>query len=166
MIAGDPDRNCTDTGGMNHTCTLLPSDGLIINETTGYVYIACQDTSGNENVSSTSEPLEISLQNLQTVGEDAIQAGIETSAIGATATIYTNQQVYLRDLNNNQTLGTFDKVASYALKRWAFNYLTSTETFIPGLFNITTAFYAAEYQYMTFQQVNDSVRELINNTYS
>lgn len=163
MIEGDSERNCSTTGSTSHVCTLQPSDGLIINETTGYVYIACRDTIGNENVTSTSGALEISLQNLPTVGEGAIEAGIKASTIWP-ATVYTNQQVYIRNLNNDQVLGTFDKVASYELQRWAFNYLTSTETPISNLFNLTTAFYATEYQYLTFKEVNESVRDLIDDT--
>ncbi len=110
--------------------------------------------------------MEISIQALQIQGEAAIQAGIDTSLIGGSATVYSNQQVYIRDLNNNQTLGTFDRLAAFSSQRWAFNYLTSVESPIIGLFNITTAFYAAEYSQMTYQQVNDSVRGMIDGTKS
>jgi len=160
MITEDILRNCSTTDGVNHVCTLQPSDGLIINETTGNAYIACKNSYGIEK----SDALTIALTEIEATGEEAIETGIKQSNIGATATIYTNQQVYLRDLDNNQVLATFDKVALYDLQRWAFNYLTSTESPISGLFNLTTAFYAAEYQYMTFKEVNESVRDFIDNT--
>jgi len=142
---------------MEHVCTLQPSDALILNNT-DYAYIGCRDSSGNENLTSSSGPLEVSILKVEVQGEDAIQAGIETSAIWPT-TVYTNQQVYLRNSNNDQLLGTFDKVALYSTtsQRWAFNYITSVELFINGLFNITPIFYTAEYSEMTFQQINNSV---------
>ncbi|MCK5282922.1 MAG: hypothetical protein KAK00_05930 [Nanoarchaeota archaeon] len=166
MIDADSARNCSPTGSTDHICTLLPDDALIINET-GYVYIACRDFAGDENITSTSGSLEIDLISVETTGEDAVEAGIISSVIGGTAIIYTNQQVYLRDSSDNQVLGTFDKVAVYdtSSQRWAFNYVTKgVESFITGLFNITPIFYAEEYTDMTFQEVNDSVRALIDNT--
>ena len=35
-----------------------------------------------------------------------------------------------------------------------------------GLFNITPKVYAIGYQELTYQELNDSVREVINNTYT
>ena len=163
MVSEDSLRNCTPTGGTQHFCTLQPSDALILNET-DYVYVGCKDSSGNGNKTSSSGPLEISLQQVEVHSEEAIQAGIEASVIWPGAAVHTNQQVYLRSSNNNQLRGTFDKLAVSGSQRWAFNYITSVESFINGLFNITPAFYAAEYEKMTFQQINGSVRAFINST--
>jgi len=159
-------RNCTNTGGQQHNCTLHPNDALILNET-DYVYFGCRDNSGNENLTSTSGPQEISMTTaeVETEGESAIRAGIDTSAIGPSPTIYDNQRVYIRNLNNVQKTGIFDRLAFYGNKRWAFNYITSIEDPIDGLFNITPAFYTAEYQETTYQLINDSVRKMINETY-
>jgi hypothetical protein len=163
------ERNCTTTSGTSHICTLPYSDGLIINETDD-VYIACQNIfSGNENITSTSGAMFMDITTSQTevLGEDAIRAGINSSAIWpSNPTLYQNQQVYIRDLNDNQVLGTFDWFVSYSDKRWGFNYLTGVESFISGLFNITPSFYTEEYQDLTYKDVNDSVRTLIDNTYT
>jgi hypothetical protein len=161
------ERNCTNTSSTNHICTLPYSDGLLMNETDN-LYIACQSMSdGLENITSTSGSLlmNITTAQVEVLGDEAIEAGINSSFIFPT-TVYSNQQVYIRDLNNNQKLGTFDRVATFNLKRWALNYVTSAESLITDLFNITPSFYAQEYQDMTYKAINDSVRELINNTYS
>lgn len=154
-------RNCTGT--ITHYCVLHPDDQLLINETDS-LYIACRDTEGNENSSSTSGELIIDLSSYtETLGEDAIDAGIVTSTL-TSPTVYENQQVYIRNSNNNQAVGTFDRLVIKDDQRWAFNYKTAIETLINELFNMTPIFYAAEYRDLTFQQVNDSVRTLIDET--
>jgi len=164
MVAEDSSRNCSTTGSTEHICTLPPSDELLINET-DYVYFACIDTNDNENSSSNSGPKQMQMTSEQTEeqGELAIQAGIDTSVISG-AVVYTGQKVYLRDINNNQISATFDKFVISGDQRWAFNYITSGESPTTGLFNLTPSFYAAEYQDMSFQEINNSVRTLIDNT--
>ena len=165
MIEDNAERNCSGGGTKYLTCTLQP-DEMLINET-DYAYIACKDTSDNENTTSTSGALEMEIgtPEVETIGDNAIMAGINSSTIWP-ATVYSNQQIYLRDIDNNQVTGTFDKVASKENQWWAFNYITSTESFIIGLFNLTPAVYAVEYEKLTYQQLNDSVREVIDTTYN
>ena len=138
---------------------------MLLNET-DYAYIACTDT-GETDDDSVDLEMQMTTAQVETEGENAIMAGINSSVIWSLGppTIYSDQQIYIRDSGNNQATGTFDRVASYNDQRWAFNYLTSIETAISGLLNLTTAFYATEYQDMTYQAINDSVRILINETY-
>lgn len=99
------------------------------------------------------------------MADDAIQAGIDASGI-SNATVYTNQKVIVRDLDNNQVMMTFDKFVVKGNQRWAFRYKTAIGAFISELFNIPKVLYAVEYNDMTFQEVKDSVRRLINETMS
>ena len=59
---------------------------------------------------------------------NAINQGI--SDVLSTAAIYTDQQIYVRYLNGSQMLGRFDKVAAYGNQRWAFNYITGSESYL------------------------------------
>ena len=151
-------RNCT--GSTDHTCSLLASDALLINET-DYLYISCQ--AGNQTGSSGALQMSLSSSNLDAIGDAAIQAGIDVSVISGAA-VYESQQIYLLRADNTQILATWDKVAAEGSQRWLFNYLSSAESFINGLFNLTPAAYAAEYKGQTFQAVNTSVRTTIDAT--
>ena len=64
---------------------------------------------------------------------------------------------------NSQDLGTFDKFASYNSQRWAFNYITTGESYT-SMINITPAFYVLEIEYMTIDDISVAVQGLINNT--
>ena len=161
MTDGNAARNCTPTGSTGHICTLQPSDALILNET-DYTYIGCKDSDGNENTTSTSRPLEISILKVEVQGKDAILEGI-TGAIPS-AVIYSDQQVYVRTIDNNQALATFDKVAIYGSQRWAFNYLTAGESSIGTFYNLTPAFYFLEMTNLASNIITDHVGELINST--
>src|SRR3989338_6339103 len=99
----------------------------------------------------------------ETSGDDAIELGIISSEIWETATIYTAQRVSARNLVNSQFTGIFDKVASNGNKRWAFNYVSSGETQITGLFNLTTVLYTLQMQNQTNETITDLVGKLINN---
>src|SRR3989338_8413637 len=147
-------RNCTPTGSTGHICTLQPSDALILNET-DCTYIGCKDSDGNENTTSTSGPLEISILKVEVQGKDAILEGI-TGAIPS-AVIYSDQQVYVRTIDNNQALATFDKVAIYGSQRWAFNYLTAGESSIGTFYNLTPAFYFLEMTNLASNIITDHV---------
>ncbi len=170
LINSNSERNCTSGGGSKSLiCTLPVSDGIRVNET-DHVYIGCQAVSdGLENISSTSGSMQMDITTSQTgvIGGLAIESGINASAIFPDAIVYTDQQVYIRDLDNNQTLATYERVATWNLKVWVFNFIKSTETAIQNLFNVTPSIYTAEYDNtMTYRDINNSVRDLINDTYS
>lgn len=99
-------------------------------------------------------------------GDEAnARAAIENTANSHLSghTIYTDQQVYLRNASNAQVVGTVDKVVVKDNKRWLFNYLTGTDPLI-GLFNITPVVYSLEMQNLTTSQIQQRVGLLINAT--
>ncbi|MFA5887355.1 MAG: hypothetical protein WC852_01430 [Candidatus Nanoarchaeia archaeon] len=79
------------------------------------------------------------------------------------ASIYTDQQVYVRYLNGSQILGTFDKLAVYGNQRWAFNYISSGESFT-GITNLTPSLYVWENTLLGTAQVQQQVEALIDST--
>jgi len=91
----------------------------------------------------------------------AIETGINNAL--ASPTIYTDQQIYLRDKNNNQDLGTFDKLASSNNQRWAINYITDGESYT-NMFNITPVIYVLELTDLTTTEITTQVEEFINIT--
>lgn len=165
-------RNCTsgEGGTQGHICTLKTQDRFA-NVGANYLYISCKDSSGNEgNVSdhskSNSGSIKMEIQGAsEDKGDSAIQLGITTSEIGATATIYSSQRVSARNLATNQFTGIFDKVAVNGNKRWAFNYVSSGESQITGLFNLTPILYVLQLQNQTNTTITDQVGKLINSTY-
>ncbi|MBI2140883.1 hypothetical protein HYU16_00515 [Candidatus Woesearchaeota archaeon] len=96
-------------------------------------------------------------------GDTAIELGINSSI--PTATKYKEQQVYVRNLSNNQTTGRFDWVASLGSQRWLLNYVTAGENYVNAP-NLTTAVYVLEITNKTFAQITDEVSRHINATKS
>ncbi|NQU98007.1 hypothetical protein HQ533_00930 [Candidatus Woesearchaeota archaeon] len=89
-----------------------------------------------------------------------------TSAINnvlTSPTIYTVRQMYVRYYNGNQSLGTFDKVAVSGNQRWAFNYITGSDTYT-NMWNLTSVFYVLEMANLTSSEITVQVETLINNT--
>lgn len=93
-------------------------------------------------------------------GDAAIEAGIAGAGI---ETVYSNQQIYIRALNGTQQLGTFDKAAATSNKRWAFNYVTGSESFTYML-NLTPVLYVLELANKDTQAITEAVGNLINST--
>ncbi len=77
------------------------------------------------------------------------------------ASIYTNQQVYLRDLNNRQNLTTVDRVVVYGNQRWLINYNNVTTL---GLFNMSPVVYSLEISNGTLLQIETMITSFINTT--
>ena len=154
-------RNCTSGAGTkDHTCTLTVQDELVF--PTDYVYIGCENSDNNaQGINSTSGALEMQLTDLINTSINAIDDGIQASAIWPGATVYNNQQVYLRDLSDNQLLTTVDRVAVSGNQRWLLNYENTTKI---GLFNITPAVYVLDMINMSPYDIRISIETLINNT--
>ncbi|MFH1181750.1 MAG: discoidin domain-containing protein [Candidatus Woesearchaeota archaeon] len=95
-------------------------------------------------------------------GDTAIEAGI-ISSLGVSATKYSEQQVYVRNLSNNQTLGRFDWVAASGSKRWLLNYITTGQSYVRAP-NLTNAVYVLEMINKTSAQITNEVSLLINWT--
>lgn len=152
-------RDCGTTGVQSHICTLTVQDELI--SSTDYVYIGCTA----ENSTSSSGALEMDIQNLSSTVADGIDLGIQTSKIWPGATIYTDQKVYLRDLNNNQLVTTVDKIAVYGNQRWLINNAIDGASVL-GLFNITPAVYTLDAVNESSSEMANKVSALINSTKS
>ncbi|MEA2038030.1 MAG: hypothetical protein U9O94_11080 [Nanoarchaeota archaeon] len=164
-------RNCTSGEGTeSHICTLTVQDKFT-SVGQNNLYISCKDSSGNEGNTtdpskSNSGPIIMEIAGAgETSGDDAIELGITTSEIGGTATIYTAQQISARNLANDQFSGTFDKMAVQDNKRWAFNYVSSGESPITSLFNLTPVLWVLQIQNQTNETITGLVGKLINSTY-
>ncbi len=97
----------------------------------------------------------------ETEARQAIAEGI-TGAIPAAA-ITTDQQIYIVDQAGQHSLGRFDKTTVSGSQRWAFNYLTGSETFtnIASLLNIVNIW---EAQLLTYNGIVQQVTEFIGQT--
>jgi uncharacterized protein (DUF1499 family) len=155
-------RDCSSgQGTLQHTCTLGVSDGL--SSSVDYVYLGCENFLNNNQTWNATAVLLMDITDLEVNASKSIEQGIEMSSIWPGATIYSNQQVYLRNKNNDQVLGTVDKVAVYGNQRWLFNYIADNESTI-GLFNITPAVYVFEFANISLYEIKTQVSSLINST--
>jgi hypothetical protein len=153
-------RSCTSGEGakIGHICTLTNQDELIT--ASPIIFVSCKNSiSADES----STALQMDIQNLNTNSSFAIQKGIEDSIIWPGVTVYDNQQVYLRNLQNNQVVGTVTKVAVYGNQRWIFNYANESGTLL-GLFNITPVVYVLEMKNISLSQIRGMVTAYINST--
>lgn len=94
-------------------------------------------------------------------GRTAIETGINNTLL--TASIFTDQQVYIRYINESQSLGRFDKVTMNSSQRWAFNYITTGESYT-NMTSIGTTINIWENGTLTSEQIEGQVEELINAT--
>jgi len=99
----------------------------------------------------------------ETSGRIAIENGITTSVL-TDYIIYTDQQIYVRYLNNIQMNGTFDKVVIQGNQTWAFNYNTTGEyyTGISSLYNNTLVIW--KNQSLSSNEITNQVKSLIDST--
>ncbi len=154
-------RNCTGgEGTMDHTCTLTPQDELTFEDST--IYISCKDSSGNENLTSSSGALSLTITGLEAVSEATIGVGVQNALLSG-YTNYTNQQIYARKLDGTQDFGTFDWVAKKGNKVWAFNHITKGEEHV-GMFNLTPVLYVLEMANITNSTIINTVELMINAT--
>lgn len=102
--------------------------------------------------------------NLSTESDarNATQTGIKNKI--PSASIYTDQQIYVRYLNGTQMLGTFDKVAVYGNQRWAFNVISGSDQFT-NMLNLTPSLYVWEgNSSLSTEQIQNQVETLISST--
>jgi uncharacterized protein (DUF1499 family) len=155
-------RNCTSGEGTQaHTCSLTVPDEL--DSVQDYVYVGCINTANANESLLASATFEMNITDLSTNTSTAIDKGIQHSSIWPGATVYNNQQVYLRDLNNNQVLATVDRVAVFGNQRWIFNVGVDEEAQL-GLFNITPAVYVLDLVNVSLGSIQTQVSGLINAT--
>ena len=154
----DGSRNCGTTGSTNHICTLTAQDELITSS--DEVYLGCENSGNNNQTSNATAKLIMDITDLESNATKLIQDGIENSVIWPGATVYSDQQVYLRDLSDNQVLATVDRVAVYGNQRWIFNYGNTSL----GLFNITPVVYVLDMVNTPLGDIEEEVTALINAT--
>jgi hypothetical protein len=139
----------------NRTCTLTAQDALV--DWNASIFIACTYNGFNDTLK-----LLMNITSLDTPNStEAIQQGIENSVIWPGATVYTNQKVYLRSLNNSQKLATVDKVVVYGNQRWLINYENTTAL---GLFNLTPVVYSLDMKNMSIKAIRANVTAFIDST--
>ncbi len=98
----------------------------------------------------------------ETEGRSAIEQGIYNAT--SSATIYTDLEVDIRYFNGTQDTGVFDKVSFNGTQRWAFNYVTSGESFTNMASSSYNIFNVWEENSLTVGQIFDAVVDFINNT--
>ena len=122
-----------------------------------------KDSSGTAGAAQNSSSLDVHAPKAtdEAEGDIALELGINSSLPAATK--YKGQQVYVRNLSNNQTLGTFDWVAAFGSQRWLLNYITSGESYVRAP-NLTTAVYVLEITDKASAAITDEVSRFINST--
>ncbi len=154
-------RNCTSgEGTTEHACTLTGQDELVYEDSN--VSLGCKDASGNENRTSTSGGLSLTITGLEAAGDASLGLGVQNALLSG-YTNYTSQQVYARHFNGAQDSGRFDWVAKKGSKAWAFNYVTKGEQHV-GMFNITPSLYVLEINNVTSANITKYVELVINAT--
>ncbi|MBI1935616.1 hypothetical protein HYS31_04185, partial [Candidatus Woesearchaeota archaeon] len=154
-------RNCdSGQGTESHTCTLTPQDELTFENSN--LYIGCRDSQFNQNSTSTSRALLVTINELEDVARNSIELAA-SNALSASYSIYTAQKVYARNSADSQSVGTFDKVIKKLSKIWAFNRIGSSDTLV-GMFNITPVLYTFEYVNKTSAYIQNQTELLINAT--
>ncbi len=158
-------RNCTGTmsgegGTTNHRCTLTSQDELVYD--TSYLFISCKDANNNQNRTSTSGALKLSITGLEVAGRNSIGLGIQNALLSG-YTNYTDLQIYARNLSNAQVRGTFDRAAKKGNKMWAFNRIGVSDSYV-NMFNLTPVLYTLELANKTSSNITLEVEKLLNST--
>jgi hypothetical protein len=180
----------------SNSALLVDSYAIQYNSPTGLQYFEMEDgaSSGSSNlrmcvddiflsvnqIDTYSAPSIITLSSMEvyygagataneTVGREAIIAGIDASEIAGNYSAYDDKQVYIRLANGSQYKGTFDKFIVFNngsnYKRWAFNYDQNTSSGFPSFLNITPVFYVWQKYNMNYEQIKWDVSAVINSTY-
>jgi len=120
-----------------------------------------EDITGVVEVSSGIRYITCNLIN-ESEARQAIEEGINNTALNGEI-IKTDQQIYIRYLDNTQSLGYFDKFTSKDNQTWVFNYVNSSETFtnITSLGNTVNVW---ENSSLTYSQIVEQVESFINET--
>lgn len=157
-------RNCTGAasgeGATSHLCTLTNQDEIVYD--TSYLFISCKDASNNQNKTSTSGALKLSITGLESAGRNSIGIGIQNALLSG-YTNYTDLQIYARNSPNVQAKGVFDRAAKKGSKMWAFNRIGVSDSYV-NMLNLTPALYTLELANKTSTNITKQVELLINAT--
>lgn len=163
MIANDSTTQCATSQTTSMNCTLPASQQLSAG--TQNIYISCRPiTGGSLGNTSTSGALSIALSSSSSA-EDIARETIDSvaNAVLGSPTIDTDQQVYVRRVNNTQQLVRFDKVITFGNQHWAINYLAGNDTY-SYMTNLTPVLYVYEAANISAPQLQTEVQSLIENT--
>ncbi|MCD4759279.1 DNRLRE domain-containing protein [archaeon] len=129
-----------------------------------YAYIVVRTS---EYTGTTSDPqlliqYEIPEDN-ETLAREAIEEGINNSILSSPE-IGTDQQIYIRYLDNEQVIGSFDKFTESGNQTWVFNYITDGESYtnITSLRNIVNIW---ENSSLSYEGIVNQVESFINTTF-
>jgi hypothetical protein len=157
-------RDCSDGQGTTlHNCTLPVVDQLVT--AVDYAWVACENSATGNQTANSSARLWMDITNLEANNSNAIDNGIRLSKVWPGATVHSNQMVFLRNLNNQQTLATVDRVVIYGYQRWLFNAANDTQGPL-GLFNLSPVVYSLDLVNTSFEEIERQVSTLINATKS
>jgi hypothetical protein len=95
-------------------------------------------------------------------GRAAIIEGIQNT-LGTNVPIYTDQQIYIRYLDGSQLLSQFDEAVISGNQTWAFNYVTSGESYT-NMSDLGNTVLVWENSSLTTTQITSQVYNLINTT--
>ena len=129
---------------------------------TSYLFISCKDSSNNQNRTSTSSALKLSITGLEASGRNSISIGIQNALLSG-YTNYTDLQIYARNLSNGQVKGTFDRAAKKGSRMWAFNSIGVSDSHV-NMFNLTPVLYTLEFTNKTSEYITNQTERLINAT--
>ena len=128
-----------------------------------YVEVRASEYSG-----TTYDPLlqvlyETPVGDNESFARQAIEEGIDNSVL-TDPEINTDQQIYIRYVNNTHALGGFDKFTTENNQTWVFNYVTSGESYtnIGSLSNIVNVW---ENSSLAYETIVTQVETFIDSTY-
>jgi len=118
------------------------------------------DTNNNWNTTMQARCFDVSVN--ETDGGLAIEQGIRNAL--PSASIFTYQQIYtINASTGTQSKGKFDKVALWKNQTWAFNYVTTGESFT-NIGNLGRTVMIWENSSLSSNQITHQVEVLINST--
>lgn len=157
-------RNCLGgEGTIQHACTLTQQDQLT--QQSSFIYLSCKNANNNENPASTSGALALTITGLvadEPQGVAAIETGISNALVSG-YTVHSNQKIYVRRLDGTQSYGTFDRVAKWNGKIWAFNYITGLDNLM-GMLNMTPVLHVLELANLSTATITSNVQATITST--
>jgi len=147
-------------GTTIHKCTLTAQDELVYENS--YLFISCKDARNNQNINSTSGPLKVYINSLESNAKDSIGRAVQKSLLSSYGNL-SNQLIVARSLSNLQVQGIFDQGAKKGMKAWVFNRIGLGESHIK-MFNLTPVLYTMEFANMTSSSIMQSVEKFMNAT--
>lgn len=97
----------------------------------------------------------------ETAGRNAIEEAISNTINDSL--LYSDQQIYVVNQNDQQGTGRFDIVAVLNNQTWAFNYVTGSEAPI-SMTSIGNTLVVWENQLLSYDEIRGQVELLINST--